>query len=329
MYSVVETYLEPARATEGHMEVIRLLIQAGARVDATTRWGGDHPSLGTAFGNTNPLHVAAQAAQAEIVELLVEAGKHINGYLDFRTHRNHNTALTLALRENPNEEVARLLIQAGADVNAPVIWQSALGDTPLLMVAGMGKRATMSVNIAEALINAGANIGVAARPTTSFALGSYGTPLHRAASVTHVELVKLLLRHGANVDAEDSSDNSPLHLAIHAGHGDLARLLIEAGADVQARNHAGNTPVQVAAFAGLPEVIKLLVEAGSPVNLQDQVGDTPLHDAALQGRVEAARALLDAGADIHATNNAGQTPLDLARQNGHESVVAVLQAAGG
>ena len=120
-------------------------------------------------------------------------------------------------------------------------------------------------------------------------------------------MVKLLLKHGANVDAEDNSD-SPLHLAIHAGHGELARLLMEAGADVQARNHAGNPPVQVAAFAGLPEVIKLLVEAGSPVNLQDQVGDTPLHDAALQGQVEAAQALIAAGADVHATNNAGKTP---------------------
>jgi len=327
LYSVVETYLEPARATEGHMEVIRLLIQAGARVDATTRGGLDHPSLSIAFGHTNPLHVAALAAQAEIVELLVEAGKHINGYPDFRTHRQHNTALTLALSENLNEEVARLLIQAGADVNAPKQWTAGPGDTPLLMVAGMGERATMSVNIAEALVNAGANVGVSSRPTTSFALGSYGTPLHRAASANHVEMVKLLLRHGANVDAEDNSENSPLHRAIYSGHGEVARLLIEAGADAQARNHAGNTPVQMAAFAGLPEVIKLLVEAGSPVNLQDQVEDTPLHDAALKGQVEAARALLAAGADVHARNNVGHTPLGLARLQGHENVAAVLKAA--
>ncbi|MCY4173388.1 MAG: ankyrin repeat domain-containing protein [Cyanobacteria bacterium MAG CAR3_bin_5] len=328
LYSVVETYLEPARATEGHMEVIRLLIQAGARVDATTRWGGDHPRLSVEFGNTNPLHVAAMAGQAEIVELLVEAGKHINGYPDFRTHRNLNTALTLALRESPNEKVARLLIQAGADVNAPVRWNAGPGDTPLLMVAGMGEHAIMSVNIAEALINAGANIGVSAHPITSLALGSYGTPLHKAASVNHVEMVELLLQHGADINAEDRSENSPLHLAIYAGHGDLARLLIEAGADVQARNHAGNTPVQMAAFAGLPEVIKLLVDAGSPVNLQDQVGDTPLHDAVLQGQAEAARVLLEAGADVNAANNAGHTPLELARQQGHENVAAVLQAAG-
>nr|WP_025781183.1 ankyrin repeat domain-containing protein [Candidatus Synechococcus spongiarum] len=104
------------------MEVIRLLIQAGAKVDSTTRWGGHHPSLGIEFCNSNPLHVAALAGQVEIVQLLVEAGKDINGYLDFRTHRDLHTALTLALWENLNEEVAKLLIQAGADVNAPMYY---------------------------------------------------------------------------------------------------------------------------------------------------------------------------------------------------------------
>lgn len=81
------------------------------------------------------------------------------------------------------------------------------------MVAGMPERETMSVNIAEALINAGANIDVEVRPATTFGFGVYGTPLHKAASVNHIETVKLLLKHGANVDAEDDSDNSPLHLA--------------------------------------------------------------------------------------------------------------------
>ena len=344
LYRVIETYLvEPAHlytlgyldesrpvppATEGHMEVVRLLIQAGAKVDSIIRWAGRiHRNL--TLSNSNPLHVAALAGQAEIVKLLIEAGKDINGYLNFRNHRNYNNALTLALSENPNQEVAKLLIQAGADVNAPKVLGAAFVDTPLHIVAAMVEEATMSVNIAKALINAGANLNPQLGRPNTFAFGVGRTPLHTASSVNHIEMARLLIKHGANVNAKDESDNSPLHLAIYEGHGKLAKLLIESGAYVDSRNYNGNLPIQVAAFAGLPEVIKLLIEAGSPVNDQDQVGDTPLHDAALQGQVEAAQVLLEAGADVNIKNNAGKTPLDLARQHGHGNVAAVLQAAGG
>jgi len=317
-------------AANGYTEIARLLVQAGAYVMAKNNdhktpidlaHEHGHEDLAQMLESALALSEAAVAGDAETVRRLLAAGAHT----DVRDGRGATALYSVV--ETYLEEVARLLIQAGADVNAPKQWTAGPGDTPLLMVAGMGERATMSVNIAEALVNAGANVGVSSRPTTSFALGSYGTPLHRAASANHVEMVKLLLRHGANVDAEDNSENSPLHRAIYSGHGEVARLLIEAGADAQARNHAGNTPVQMAAFAGLPEVIKLLVEAGSPVNLQDQVEDTPLHDAALKGQVEAARALLAAGADVHARNNVGHTPLGLARLQGHENVAAVLKAA--
>ena len=344
LYRVIETYLEPAHldpfgsteedgfrplhpATEGHMEVVRLLIQAGAKVDSVTRWGNMHRSL--TLSNSNPLHVAALAGQPEIVGLLIESGQDINGYLDFRNHRDAHNALSLALRNNPNEEVAELLIQAGVDVNAPHQVGSGFRDTPLHTVAAMGEEITMSVNIAKALINAGANLNAKLGQPNTLALGVGRTPLHQAASVNHIAMVKLLLENGASVNVKDDFDNSPLHLAIHEGHGKLAKLLIESGAYIHSRNDNGNLPVQVAAFAGLPDVITLLIDAGSPINAQDQAGDTPLHDAAAQGHVEAAQVLVGAGADVNATNNAGETPLDLAEQGGHGSVAEVLKAAGG
>ena len=346
LYRVVETYLEPAHlvpdyinpdhmdeddykplhsVNEGHMEVVRLLIQSGAKVDATTRWGRMHGNL--IFSISNPLHVAALAGQPEIVRLLIEAGKDINGYLNSRNHRNAHNALSLSLQLNPNQEVATLLIQAGIDVNAPHQIGIGFQDTPLHIVAAMHEKPAMSVNIASALISAGANLNPQLGKPNTLVFGAGRTPLHTAASVNHIAMARLLLKHGANVNAKDDSDNSPLHLAIYEGHGELAKLLIESGAYVHAKNYNGNLPIQIAAFAGLPEVITLLIAAGSPVNGQDQVGDTPLHDAALQGQAETARVLIQAGADVNTTNNAGKTPLDLARQHGHGRLVDMLQAA--
>ena len=325
LYRVVQAYLEPSGSVEGHMEVLKSLIKAGAKVDSITRWGRRWEKDGAyTLSNSSPLHVAALAGQPDIVGLLVEAGKDVNGYLDFRNHRNTHTALALALIENPNEAVAMLLIQAGANVNAA----DHGGTTPLHTVAAMHENPVMSVNIAEALINAGATINSQTVRTNTFSSRG-STPLHTAASANHVEIARLLIQRGARVNVKDDSDNAPLHLAIHGGHGELAKLLIESGAYIHSRNYNGNLPIQVAASAGLPDVITQLIAAGSPVNAQDQVGDTPLHDAALQGQVEAAQVLIGAGADVNATNKEGKTPLDLAVQYEHGRVAAVLKAAGG
>lgn len=322
LYRVVQAYLEPSDSIDGHMEVLKSLIKAGAKVDTITRWGR---SRDYTLSNSSPLHVAALAGQPEIVGLLIEAGKDVSGYLDFRNHRNTHTALSLALKENPNQAVAMLLIQAGANVNAADHGWT----TPLHIVAAMHENASMSVNIAEALINAGSNINSQTVRSNTFSLGSGRTPLHTAASVNHREMARLLIKHGARVNVKDDSDNAPLHLAIHGGHAELAKLLMESGAYIHSRNYNGNLPIQVAASAGLPDVITHLIAAGSPVNAQDQVGDTPLHDAALQGQVEAAQVLIGAGADVNTTNKEGKTPLDLAVQHEHGRVAAVLKAAGG
>ena len=330
LYRVIEGYVEETLhpATEGHMDVVRALIEAGAKVDSFTRSEGTSRGFmhrNRNFSNATPLHVAAMAGHPEIVRLLIEAGKDINGYLDFRNHRNYHTALSLALKEKPNQEVAKLLIQAGADVNAV----NGLEETPLHTVAAMHEDVTMSVNIATALINAGANPNSKISRSNTFSRCVGCTPLHMAASANHIQMVKLLIKNRANINSKDEADNSPLHMAIYRGHGELAKLLIESGAYIHSRNYNGNLPIQMAAHAGLPDLIKLLIEAGSPVNVQDQAGDTPLHDAALQGHVEAARVLVGAGAAVNAENNRDRTPLDLAEQNDHERLAEVLKAAGG
>ncbi|XP_031635173.1 uncharacterized protein LOC116348332 [Contarinia nasturtii] len=91
------------------------------------------------------------------------------------------------------------------------------------------------------------------------------------------KVAELLIKHGADVMATDSSDETPLHYtAVHDAE-ELADLLIRNGADVDAKNSFGRTPLIYAiAFGNMMEVAEMLIENGANVNIQDDIGETPL-----------------------------------------------------
>lgn len=76
------------------------------------------------------------------------------------------------------------------------------------------------------------------------------TPLMEAASAGHNEIIELLIKHGADVNATSSSGNTPLMYACAGGHVNAVRLLLEHGANVEDHNENGHTPLMEAASAG-------------------------------------------------------------------------------
>lgn len=140
------------------------------------------------------------------------------------------------------------------------------------------------------------------------------TPLFYAACNESVEIVKLLITSGANVNADNKNGNTPLHCAATKGLAEVARLLIANGANVNASNRDGTIPLHNAAFAGAgnPEVARLLIASGSNVNAVGLSGSTPLHQAALGGYLEIAKLLLDSRANADAVSISGMTPLHYA-----------------
>ena len=93
---------------------------------------------------------------------------------------------------------------------------------------------------------------------------------------------------------------------------EIARLLLEHGADVDAARGPGVTPLMSAAAAGRTECVKLLLEHGADPNARDLPdGRTALHRAALEEDPAIARALLEHGAEVNATDTRGNTPLRL------------------
>lgn len=74
---------------------------------------------------------------------------------------------------------------------------------------------------------------------------------------------------------------TPLHQAARAGDVDMLRLLIEAGADIEARAPGGATALHHAAYFGHPEVVRELLACGADHKAVDEAGYTPLQWARL------------------------------------------------
>ena len=134
------------------------------------------------------------------------------------------------------------------------------------------------------------------------------------------------LQNGANVNAVDKFGNlgwRALHWAACEGHADVIEVLLKHGANVNAKDNGGWTALHWAAKLGHADVVEVLLKHGADVNARDDRGWTALHVA---GNADVAEILLQHGADINAKDNDGKTALYFAQRNGCSNVVALLRA---
>lgn len=96
--------------------------------------------------------------------------------------------------------------------------------------------------------------------------------LEYAASFNNVAMAKLLLEHGAHVDARDASGGTALHWAAERGNLDVMHLLIDNKAGVDAQNRQGITPLMSAASHAQPGAVRLLIASGADPKKQDYTG---------------------------------------------------------
>ncbi|MCD4783719.1 MAG: ankyrin repeat domain-containing protein [Candidatus Eremiobacteraeota bacterium] len=117
------------------------------------------------------------------------------------------------------------------------------------------------------------------------------------------------------VHAKDKDGWTPLYVAISWGEIEMVKLLIDNGADVNAKNK-GITPLHGAAIGGKTDSVMLLIDNGADVNAKDKkYGSTPLYDAAINSNLEIAKILLDNGANVNARDKDGQTLLSRVKNN--------------
>ena len=136
-----------------------------------------------------------------------------------------STPLHLAVR-NRCAEAVKLLLKAGAQVNA----QGKHGRTPLDHAYGIRR-----AKVKKLLIKHGGKTGL-----------EIDFPLHYAALNGHTDIVKALLKAGADVNAKGDWDDTPLHYAASWLRTETAKVLIEAGARLNAKTKSGWTPLDVA-----------------------------------------------------------------------------------
>ena len=102
----------------------------------------------------------------------------------------------------------------------------------------------------------------------------------KAAKKGAVAVLKTLLANDpALVKARDTDGSTPLHCATWKGHVDVVALLLKSGADVNAVNeneHWGTTPLHAAAHANQAAIAKLLLDYGANVKAKDNEGRTPM-----------------------------------------------------
>ena len=163
---------------------------------------------------------------------------------------------------------------------------------------------------AELLIEKGADVNAADAcgfTALHFAIGNYARIVGY-----DTEIIKLLLRHGATIEAHDVVGCTPLFHAADMGKVHIAKLLFEHGADLRARDKYERTPLHLASSSCRPDMIQWLIANGANVDAQNYIGDTPLHRACQRNNSLAAEALIKCGANPKLTNCAGRTAEDLA-----------------
>ncbi|MFN8582205.1 MAG: ankyrin repeat domain-containing protein [Gemmatimonadaceae bacterium] len=283
----------------------RMLITAGARLEASTRNGA-----------YTPLHLAARAGQASTLRVLLDAGASVSA----PTSSGGATALHFAAAQG-NADAVTALVQHGAAVNGR---DSAFQQTPLMWAAAANRVAAMT-----ALLAKGADLAATSR-------------VEDIASLEKAERQALMLRarrQAALKAAEkaaktaDSSNHRPDSTeAGRAAARDSAKYPLPApkgGAqpDSAARPARTDSTTKPKAAADSQRVINAGASYGDLVG--NKGGLTALLFAVRQGNAEAVRALLDAGADVNQVSAGDHTsPLLMATINGQFDLAKTLLDRG-
>src|SRR5579885_3406570 len=322
-----ETALMWASA-EGHLEVVKALLAAGADPNLkahvsrlTDRKNADHPS-----GGFTALMFAARNGHEDVVKALIEGGADPK-----LTNADGLTATSIAII-NARFDLAKELLDLGADPNDGALYFAVdMHDATTDMRAQDATRMQpnhpnklTALSLVKSLLDVGADVNKpfhGAVHSTSMCCGPTinSSPFYRAAVAADVEVLKLMLAHGAQIEWSPAevkpADGKKAAPGLNANVGKtpiMAAMNGGKGAPLQAGpgySRSGPPPFREPGSRDPLEALKLLLAAGANPNAKAPDGSTPLHQAVQLQQVAMIRTLVAAGAKLDAVNKENQTPL--------------------
>jgi ankyrin repeat protein len=192
----------------------------------------------------------SQQDGVRVAQLLLDRGADVN-----TRRKDHQTPLHVASYFG-NVEIVRLLLEHGADLESNAVGH--YGEKPLHSLS-YGKSREEGVHVAQLLLERGADVNTRR--------SDHWTPLHLASHWRKLDLVRLLIHHGAEVKAVDDFGMTPLHEVSKGNHESqengvrVAQLLLDHGADVNAKTKFGYTPLALASNYKMTKLANFLRES--------------------------------------------------------------------
>jgi hypothetical protein len=246
------------RVPRNAVEIARILLEAGAEVDASN-WPDGPAGPGTALGEVaTSVHTRRAGVQNALLEVLLNYGALIDGLPG-------GWNPLLAALHNDRPEAAEFLASRGASLN-------------LEGAAGVGR-----LDVVVSFFNSDGTLKPGATQT------QMQSGFAAACEYGRKNVVEFLLDKGIDLQAGENSGQTVLHLAAHRGQLEIIRLLLKQGALLEARNVYGGTvlgQITWSVMHGEPDidfvpVIEALLESGANIREADYPTGNPAADAVL------------------------------------------------
>jgi len=295
-------------------DVANLLLDLNADATLSNKYG------------TTALHFACRRGNLQLCERLIDTGVEINATDNQGTSATPLHLAMLSTGIQDSTEVVKLLINKGADVNAPdsegerpIHYAAAedAGDFITLLAKGALKDFPPDQREKEQL------------KFLNVTSTEKDTALHVAAQAGYEETVKTLVSIGASVNARTDTNQTPLHLAAVGGQTKVVRYLVMNNAKINALDDDQMTPLHRACLFGRIETVNFLRERGAKLDATDKDSFTPLMCGVWKGQNNVVEFLLDNGANIKLKDMSSKNVLHLAIEDNHYETLDLLIKKGG